>query len=150
MDYKTILQMIRENAMQKLVFSLLLSLSLVWLPAGAAEGDKPADQATTYLSLGDAMVLNLTNGSRRLTFLQLKASLLIADGDAEALITPHVPAIRHQLILLLSERDAQDMKSPVKREEIRKMATARIREVVSELSGSEDVNDLLFSSFLVQ
>ena len=139
--------------MQKLLLHFILTFLLSTTQVWAAEDEETEEapvKSTAYVSLGDAMVLNLTNGSRRLTFLQLKADLLLADEDSEALITTHLPAIRHELILLLSEQSAQDMKSPAKREEIRKIATAQIKERVVELTGNEDISELLFSSFLVQ
>jgi flagellar FliL protein len=61
-----------------------------------------------------------------------------------------VPAIRHSLIMLLSEQNAKDIKSPVRREEIRQQATARVEGLIADLSGSQDVSDVLFSSILVQ
>ncbi|MDH5353841.1 MAG: flagellar basal body-associated FliL family protein [Gammaproteobacteria bacterium] len=139
--------------MQKLLlpifFSILVSTTQVW----AAEDDKTEGSEaknTAYVSLGDAMVMNLSNDSKRLTFLRLQADLLLADSASEALITTHLPAIRHELIVLLSEQSAIDMKSPSKREEIRKIATAQIKEKIVEMTGNEDISELLFSSFLVQ
>ncbi|MCP4431308.1 MAG: hypothetical protein GY806_10045 [Gammaproteobacteria bacterium] len=116
----------------------------------AADEEEAVVKSSAYISLGDAMVLNLSNESRRLTFLQLKADVLIADSDAEDLIKTHIPAIRHKLIVLLSEQKANEMKSSAKREEIRKIATAQIQELMVELANSSEVTDVLFSSFLVQ
>ncbi len=116
----------------------------------AADEEEAVVKTSAYISLGDAMVLNLSNESRRLTFLQLKADVLIADSDAEDLIKTHIPAIRHKLIVLLSEQKANEMKSSAKREEIRKIATAQIQELMVELANSSEVTDVLFSSFLVQ
>ena len=95
------------------------------------------------------MVLNLSGG-KRLTFLQISADVLVSDSSAERTIKTHVPAMRHSLIMLLSEQKAADIKSPGKREEIRQQATARIKGLIAELSGSQDVGDVLFSSILVQ
>lgn len=139
--------------MQKLllhfILTILISSSQVWAAEDEETEEAPV-KITAYVSLGDAMVLNLSNSSKRLTFLQLKADLLIEDAGSEALITTHLPAIRHELIVLLSEQNAMDMKSPTKREEVRKIATAQIKEMMVELTGNEDISDVLFSSFLVQ
>lgn len=143
-----------EKAMQKIllpiILTFLVSTTQIWA-AENEEGEEAAVKTTAYVSLGDTMVLNLSNGgSGRLTFLQLTADLLIADADSEELIKTHIPAIRHELIVLLSEQNANDMKSPIKREEVRKIATAQIKETIAELTGNEDIIDLLFTSFLVQ
>lgn len=139
--------------MQKLLLHFILTILISSTQVWAAEDEETEEapvKITSYVSLGDAMVLNLSNNSKRLTFLQIKADLLLEDADSEALITTHLPAIRHELIVLLSEQSAMDMKSPTKREEVRKIATAQIKEMMVDLTGNEDISDLLFSSFLVQ
>ena len=105
---------------------------------------------SVYISLGAPLVLNLSSKRSRNTYLQLTADVLVKDSGSEALIKTHIPAMRHQLIVLLSEQPAKDMKSPGKREEIRKMASTKIQEIVAELSNNKDISDVLFSSFLVQ
>jgi len=139
--------------MQKVLLPLALLFVLACPGAWAAEeaeAEEVPAKISSYVSLGDSMVLNLSNDNRRLTFLQLKADVLIADSEAEELIKTHVPAIRHKLIVLLSEQKANDMKSPAKREEIRKIATTQIQELMADIAGNNDISDILFSSFLVQ
>lgn len=139
--------------MKKVLLPLAVLLSLcfsgVWAAEEVEEEETPA-KTSAYISLGDSMVLNLSNDNSRLTFLQLKADVLIADAGAEDLIKTHVPAIRHKLIVLLSEQKAYDMKSAKKREEIRKIATTQVQELMVDLAGNNDITDILFSSFLVQ
>jgi len=115
----------------------------------AAEEEAKASTTSAYVSLGDPMVLNLS-GPKRLTFLQISADVLVSDSDAETTIKTHVPAIRHSLIMLLSEQKAGDIKSPARREEIRQQATSQVQALIADLSGSEDVSEILFSSILVQ
>ena len=134
--------------MQKLILcSMILMLALGH--ARAAEEEAPAPNSSAYVSLGDPMVLNLSS-TRRLTFLQISADVLVSDEDAEETIKLHVPAIRHSLIILLSEQKAADIKSPARREEIRQQATLQVQALVADLSGSTDVGEVLFSSILVQ
>jgi len=139
--------------MQKVLLQILCVFLISGSMAWAAEEEENAEavvKTSAYISLGDAMVLNLSTNNRRLTFLQVKADVLVGDADAEDLIKTHIPAIRHELIVLLSEQNASDMKSSTKREEIRKVATAQVQEVIADLTGNKDVTDILFSSFLVQ
>ena len=145
---QTILQEAIGNTMQKLVLlNLLLVLGLT--PALAADEETVASASSAYVSLGEPLVLNLSS-KNRLSFLQISADVLISDSDAEDTIKTHVPAIRHSLIMLLSEQKASDIKSPGKREEIRQQLTTQVKQVIASLSGSEDVSDVLFSDILVQ
>ncbi len=134
--------------MQKLI--LLPLIFFVGLTPALAENDEvKASNSSAYVSLGEPLVLNLS-GKNRLTFLQISADVLISDSDAEDTIKNHVPAIRHSLIMLLSEQKASDIKSPVKREEIRRQLTTQVKQVIAELSGNKDISDVLFSDILVQ
>lgn len=132
----------------------LLLIPVLFLLSGqsllAADEEAEAPKSSAYVSLGDPMVLNLSTDNARLSFLQIKADVLVSDSESESTIKTHIPAIRHKLIVLLSEQKAVDMKTASKREEIRKIATAEIQTLIEELSGSKDIADVLFSSFLVQ
>ncbi len=150
MDCPTILQEVSRNTMQKLFISIYLILfSMLWSTAHAADEDV-TPLTSSYVSLGEPMVLNLTSKTKRLTFLQISADVLVSDSDVEDTIKTHVPAIRHSLILLLSERDAVDIKSTAKREEIRQQATTNVMALLAELSGNPADGEILFSSILVQ
>ena len=134
--------------MKKLIlYSMVLMFCLTQVRA--AEDEAKASTTSAYISLGDPMVLNLS-GPKRLTFLQISADVLVSDSDAETTIKTHVPAIRHSLIMLLSEQKAGDIKSPARREEIRQQATSQVQALIANLSGSQDVSEILFSSILVQ
>lgn len=135
--------------MQKLILCSMIFFLGIGQAYAADEAEEAAPKSSAYVSLGDPMVLNLSGG-KRLTFLQISADVLVADSDAERTIKVHVPAIRHSLIMLLSEQNAKDIKSPARREEIRQQATARVKGLIADLSGSQDVSDVLFSSILVQ
>lgn len=137
----------------RLATVLTLSL-LVAFPGqllAADEEEAPAEKDPSYVSLGaKPMILNLFNDRGRLSFLQVKADVLVANDDTREAVEAHIPAIRHQLILSLSEQDAAVMKSPTQREEIRQKLTDEVRAMIKELADNSDVEEVLFSTFLVQ
>ena len=118
--------------------------------ASAADDTQAEPKKTSYVSLGKPMVLNLATGPRRLSFLQIEADVLVTNDDAKDIVEDHIPAIRHQLILLLSEQKAIDMKTPTKREELRQQATVDVRTIIEQLTGTPAVEEVLFSTVLVQ
>ncbi|MEM7562640.1 MAG: flagellar basal body-associated FliL family protein [Pseudomonadota bacterium] len=136
--------------MQKLILFKLMLL-LCFAPVYAAdEAEEEATAASSaYISLGEPLVLNLS-GKNRNTFLQISADVLINDDSEELEIKNHIPAMRHSVIMKLSEQKASDIKSPGKREEIRQELATEVKQVVADLSGIEIVSDILFSSILVQ
>jgi flagellar FliL protein len=137
-----------QNSLLSRALMTLLLAGQVGGQAWSATDEENTD--SVYISLGEPLVLNLSSPRSRNTYLQLSADVLIMDSESEATIKTHIPAMRHQLILLLSEQPEKDMKSPSKREEVRKTATAKIQALVAELSNNKDIGDVLFSDFLVQ
>ncbi len=134
--------------MQKILIGLVLLM--LHLPLIAA--DEAASQQITpgYVSLGEAMVLNLATDGPRLVFVQLKADILVRDELNLEQVKLHVPALRHQVILMLSEQNVANVKSALEREKLRKAITEKVKSVYKELTGSDDIEDVLFTSFLVQ
>ncbi len=137
-----------EITMQKILLGLLLLIFT--LPLMAADEPEKVELTPGYVSMGEAMVLNLATDSPRLTFVQLKADVLVRDEDSIDSVTLHMPALRHQVILMLSEQDSAKMKSPVEREKLRKQITDKVRSVYKDLVGRDDIEEVLFSNFLVQ
>jgi flagellar FliL protein len=71
--------------------------------------------------------------------------------DAKALesVTRNRPLIRNNLLLLMSNRPYQTLMSREGKEKLRADALAEIR-AVQKKQGGADVEDLLFTSFVVQ
>jgi flagellar protein FliL len=134
--------------MQKIIISLLLLIFT--LPLLAADEPEKPELTPGYVSMGDAMVLNLATDSTRLSFAQVKADVLVRDENNSDQVKLHIPALRHQVILMLSEQDAAKMKSPLEREKLRKQISDKVRSVYKELVGRDDIVEVLFSNFLVQ
>ena len=129
---------------------VMLFLTLGWNPVMAADEEEPVEQVSSYVSLGKPLVLNLSNESRRLQFLQVSADVLVKNDDAKSVVETHLAAVRHQLIVLLSEQKAIDMKTASTREEVRQQLTLQVQEKIKELADNEDIEEVLFSKFLVQ
>ncbi len=134
--------------MHKFHFIIIAAL-LGFGPAQANEKNLLAAGSSDYVSLGEPLVLNLDGGSK-LSFLQISADVLVTDSDTKYAVKLHVPAIRHKLIMLLSERKTADIKSPATREEIRQQVTAEVKQLIAELSEDADISEVLFSNILVQ
>lgn len=113
--------------MQKIMFNFVIILFMTTTQVWAAKDEDSGNKTTAYISLGKAMVLNLSSSKGRLTFLPVQADILIRDSDSEEIVKIHIPAIRHQLIILLSEQPASTMKSPTKREKLDLLRQHRFR-----------------------
>lgn len=133
---------------------LLLAAVLALLPLlalGAAKKEPEVNpRGFEYIALAPPFVVNF-GSEGRVGFLKAEVSLRVA-SPAVAAVNLHMPAIRHELIMLLSRQSPEDLAAPDKREPLRTSALEAVRALLVAGGGveAEQLQDLLFTSFLTQ
>lgn len=126
-------------------------LSTVALASGGGEKKEEANpRGFEYVALQPPFVVNFgTEG--RVSYLKAEVSLRVATPAAEA-VTVHMPAIRHELIMLFSRQTPEALAGAETREALRVSALEAVRALLVEAGGikADQVQDLLFTSFLTQ
>ena len=61
-----------------------------------------------------------------------------------------MPALRHQLIMMLSGQSIENLQSTEARETLRTAALTEVQKIIQDEAGVSGVTDLLFTSFIVQ
>lgn len=119
-------------------------------PAWAADedGDQPKADPK-YVKLSPAFVVNLKRGTGA-RFLQVKAEVLVNSEDDAKEVALHRPAMRHAIIMLLSNQDGRKIRSIETRESLRVEAEEAIRVQLEELAGRPIIEGLFFTNFVVQ
>jgi len=115
--------------------------------AHKAESAGPAKPAM-YYAIDPPLVVNFEEGSV-VRFLQITMEIMAHDEKAIESVQHNIPLIRNNLLLLMSNRDYQSMMSREGKEKLRQEALTEVR-AVQKKEGSPDVDDLLFTSFVVQ
>jgi flagellar protein FliL len=116
-------------------------------PAGhGGEGDSA--KGAVYFAIDPPLVVNFEDGSA-VRFLQITMELMAHDQKALDSVAKNVPLIRNNLLLLMSNRNYQTMMSREGKEKLRQEALAEVR-AVQKKEGGLDIDDLLFTSFVVQ
>lgn len=105
---------------------------------------KPA----VYYAIDPPLVVNFEDGSA-VRFLQISMEIMAHDEKAIDSVQKNNPVIRNNLLLLMSNRNYQSLMSREGKEKLRQEALTEIR-AVQKKEGSPDVDDLLFTSFVVQ
>jgi flagellar FliL protein len=82
-------------------------------------------------------------------FLQISMEVMARDQKAIDAVQKNAPLIRNNLLLLMSNRNYQSLMSREGKEKLRQEALAEIR-AVEKKEGGPDIEDLLFTSFVVQ
>ncbi len=118
-----------------------------------AEGDDVAEEeklATPYyFSLDPPFVVNFA-GKSRAKFLQVNIGGLTRDPGIKEDITTHLPHIRNNVVFILSSQRYEDLISPEGKENLRKQVLSEIRNILKKETGKGDVEDIYFTSFVMQ
>jgi flagellar FliL protein len=127
---------------------LLLPIHFVWAEDEAEEGDEEkAPAVISYYQIKPSLVANLASGGK---YIRCDIQLMTKDEAFLESLTLHGPALRHALLMLLSEQDGKTLKSSDGKEALRKAALGEVKKVLNEATGKEAVEALLFTTFFVQ
>jgi len=114
-------------------------------PAGAEGG---SGKPSLYYAIDPPLVVNFEDGSA-VRFLQISMQIVAHDEKAIDSVQKNIPLIRNNLLLLMSNRNYQSMMSREGKDKFRQEALAEVR-AAQKREGSPDVDDVLFTSFVVQ
>lgn len=132
---------------------MLLCLLPLMAQAKSAEKAEEGGPDFEYIEMQPAFVVNFGT-SGRIGYLKTEVSLRVA-AEAVAAVELHMPALRHELIMLLSGQSAEALAAPEQREALRLAALEAVRRVIAAATGDaapaqSGVTDLLFTSFILQ
>ncbi|TAA40311.1 MULTISPECIES: flagellar basal body-associated protein FliL [Corallincola] len=124
--------------------------------APAAEGAQPAasgEDATTgnalYVALPRPFVFNVP-GQGRDRLVQIKVQLLVRGGNNESLAKKHIPMIEGTLLKTFSGANADELSTLEGKERLREQALTDIKSALQGLEGTEVVEQVLFTGFVMQ
>jgi flagellar FliL protein len=128
----------------------LFMLCSAALFAQAEEEGEAAAPKAQYVELSPAFVANFGGTSAKLKYIKADISLRVPSEDAADLIEANKALVRHQIVMRLSAQSDEQMAAPDSQESIRKEALKSVQSAMSEETGAPQVDDLLFTSFVVQ
>jgi len=121
--------------------------AIVPVPAPSEHGEGEA-KASLFYAIDPPLVVNFEDGSA-VRFLQISMEVMGKDQKSIDSVQRNMPLIRNNLLLLMSNRDYQSLMSREGKEKLRQEALTELR-AVQKKQGGADVEDLLFTSFVVQ
>jgi len=127
-----------------LLLNLFLSANL---SAAENEGEEKEKKQLLYHELPPSLVSNLQTGAK---YIRCDIQLMTHDEGYLEEINLHAPALRHELLMLVSDQQGTELKTPKGKENFRKAALKAVRGVIKELTGEEMIDDLFFTSYFVQ
>lgn len=113
------------------------------------EGEEPTVAEAHYFSLDPPFIVNFT-GKSRARFLQVSIEGMTRDAKVKEDITKHLPQVRNNLVLLLSGKTHDELNTPEGKSTLRKQVLKEIQKILEVETGKEGVEDVYFTSFVMQ
>ena len=144
------------------VVSPLITNMLYGPPGGqtaAVEGDEegaeeeiPAEDLppALYQPLDPAMVINFEQEDGSTRFLQMSLQIMSRDQATIDAVKTHLPAIRNNFLFLIGNRSYADLATVAGKEQLRAELLAEIQAIMKKNLGEEGVEDVYFTSFVMQ
>lgn len=133
--------------MRSIVRTLASLLLMAFLGGAANAADEEGAPDIAYFALKPSIVANLTGGPK---YIRCDIQLMTEDASQMPKIELHAPALRHDVLMLITGRDGRQLKGRDGKEKLRKEALQAIREHLEALTGKALVDDLYFTAYYVQ
>lgn len=134
----------------KALTSLLL-LCCLWVTSSVhAEGEEGQDDLLQYIEMKPSFVLNFGDLNPKLRYLKAEISLRVDKRSAAAAVERHMPALRNEVVLLLSRQTDEVMMDTIQREALRMEILKAVQTRMEAEEGTPMIVDLLFTDFIVQ
>ncbi|MCC5793134.1 MAG: flagellar basal body-associated FliL family protein [Chromatiales bacterium] len=122
--------------------------------AATAGGEAPAPRARRvrppqYVPLDPPLVVTFQDG-QTLRFLQVAVEVMAREDRVVGAFNTHSPVIRNNLLMLLGSPTLEQLISREGKEELRLAALAEVQKILTEQTGDPGIEDLFFTSFVVQ
>ena len=109
----------------------------------------PVRQPALYQELMPAFVVNF-NYQNRARYLQVSMALMSRDAAGMEKLKVHMPVLRNRLVMLLSSQDFGALQTPLGKEMLLQQALASVQELAQKEPGSTVVEQVLFTTFVLQ
>jgi flagellar protein FliL len=121
---------------------------------GGGHGEEAAAvPGANYLALDPPFVVNFKTepGKKpRARFLKIEVQCLTKTPGMLEKVKAHAPLVRNRLIMLFSGQNYDDLTSPDGIEALRVAALEEVRAAMKDVTGKKTVQDLFFTSFVMQ
>ena len=127
---------------------ILLLMSLFWVASAHASGHGGGGEgggSSAYEKL-EPFTVNLVGLHQ---ILQVALTLKLSKPESGEKVKFYMPVIRHEMILLLSDKTADQVQSPEGKLKLIQETKLAVNKAI-ELDEKEGVSDVLFDSFIIQ
>lgn len=114
-----------------------------------AKADHAEKAKAYYVELGEPLIVNFVENNQ-IRYLQVKMEVMTHDETMPDVIKEHMPLIRNNLLMMLSDLDYETISTFTGKQKIRDEALAEIQGIMKDQTGDKVVEELYFTSFVMQ
>ncbi len=127
---------------------IMIGLMIYTQPQASAEGGGGAGDSI-YVSLEPAFVVNVNDGLR-VRHMQIKLQVKLKQPDFAGYIEKYNPAIRHEMVMLLSGQETDKLKTVAGKQQLMDQALTAIQQVLQENIGNTGIDAVYFTDLIIQ
>ena len=117
--------------------------------AELSEEAEPARGEPSYVDLKPAFTVNLAPGDP-VGFLQISMQVLTFNEDVAKDLEKHKPLIRNDLLVLFGKQSSAELRAAEGKERLQKSALDTVQQVVNQHGSGGEVDNVFFTSFVMQ
>ena len=115
--------------------------------AEAVEDEKK--EPAQYVGVPEAITSNIP-GKRKSRTVQIKMSFMVRSDDAVDIVKLHMPQLKNDVLMLVSQQSADELKTPEGRLALQQKSLETVQATLTDLAGEPTVERVLFISFVMQ
>jgi flagellar FliL protein len=102
-----------------------------------------------YLALEPPLVVSFEDRNA-IRFLQVTVEVMARQEEVMEAVATHTPVIRNNLLMLMGGKTVTDLTSREGKEALRQEALVEVQRILTTYTGESGIEDLYFTSFVVQ
>ena len=127
------------------------------LNSGGEASADGSNAAPTGASAGTALYVPMPRpfrfnvpGAARDRFVEIRVQLLVRGADNEEAAKKHVPLIESTLLAVFSQSNADDLATSAGKTSLKQKSLAEVHKIMTDVAGSNIVEKVLFTGFVMQ
>jgi len=102
-----------------------------------------------YVGVPEAITSNIP-GKRKSRTVQIKMSFMVRSDDAKVAVKKHMPQLKNDVLMLVSQQSADELKTPEGRVALQQKSLETVQATLVDLVGEPTIEKVLFISFVIQ
>lgn len=114
-----------------------------------SEEEMAAANEEIYYEMSQPLIVNFPKGAG-VNLIQVSVSLLVKGAETIDAINKHEPMIRNNLLMAISAKSAEDLKTKKGKEALRAMMLDEVGKVMERMTKKNNVENIFFTAFVMQ